>query len=362
MALEMSAAEAPDPVPYAEKLGIAPEDLKKSTAFIHQEKFTNIAEVKIASAASIESGTRVTPTITVRPFEDEVDTDINTLGLPVYFAVGNHDMENRPIYESRYGITYYHFIYQNDLFIVLDPNIDAWSITGVQKQFVEDILINNASTTENIYVFFHQILWKETNNQFNYIFWNSSAGRGSSVNFWSEIEPLFRSLPNEVFMFAGDLGASWSSDITYDKYNNITLIATGMGHPDGENFIVVNVDSNKTVDYDLICLSDTNMNCLGDLTDYLVVDHIVGVENVYDENIYSYSIYPNPATNQITILTENLKETRLQLFNTQGKLILEKKLISQIEYIVDISNIPKGIYLLKVFNDSNQSTSKLLLK
>ena len=76
MALEMSAAEAPDPVPYAEKLGIAPEDLKKSTAFIHQEKFTNIAEVKIASAASIESGTRVTPTITVRPFEDEVDTDM----------------------------------------------------------------------------------------------------------------------------------------------------------------------------------------------------------------------------------------------------------------------------------------------
>jgi hypothetical protein len=293
---------------------------------------------------------------------DEIDADVISLGLPVHFAVGNHDMENRPLFESRYGQTYYHFIHQNDLFIILDPNIDSWNISGLQKQFLEDVLDTASLTTDNIYVFFHQILWRESNNQFNYIAWNSSAGRDSTVNFWPEIEPLFSSLPNEVIMFAGDLGASWSSDITYDKYSNITLIATGMGHPDGENFIVVNVDSNKAVNYDLICLSDTNMNCLGDLTDYLVVDHIVSIDNLYDKNIYINSIYPNPASNKITISTENLKETSLQLFNTQGKLILERKLISQIEYTVDISNIPKGIYIVKVFNYSNQSTSKLVIR
>jgi len=37
---------------------------------------------------------------------DEEDADNNSLGFPVFFAVGNHDMENRPLYENRYGISY----------------------------------------------------------------------------------------------------------------------------------------------------------------------------------------------------------------------------------------------------------------
>ena len=61
-------------------------------------------------------------------------------------------------------------------------------------------------------------------------------------------------------MFAGDLGATWSSDVTFDRFNNIKLIASGMGDQNGENIIVVNVDSNKSVNYDLICLSDTNLS------------------------------------------------------------------------------------------------------
>ena len=79
MALEMSAAEAPDPVPYAEKLGIAPEDLERSTAFIHQPQYLQIPEIEAALKATKENqhGQRITPDIVVRPFEDE--TDMNML-------------------------------------------------------------------------------------------------------------------------------------------------------------------------------------------------------------------------------------------------------------------------------------------
>ena len=52
---------------------------------------------------------------------NEVDNDIIDLGLPVYFAAGNHDMTDRVLFESRYGQTYYSFVHQSDLFIVLDP-------------------------------------------------------------------------------------------------------------------------------------------------------------------------------------------------------------------------------------------------
>lgn len=313
----------------------------------------------IHSRPEIELGVLTGDIVSPNPISqdwDEIDADIELLGIPIYFAVGNHNMENRPLFESRYGITYYYFIYQNDLFIVLDPNIDEWNISNEQLEFLQDVVNDNASSTDNIYVFFHQILWKEADNQFNYIYWNSSAGRGDTVNFWTEVEPIFRSLPNEVIMFAGDLGTSWSTDVTYDHYDNITLIASGMGDEDGENFIIVNVDSCKSVHYDLICLSDTNINCLGMLTDYLVVDEIKGPKSIA-ENTH---LYPNPSDSYITISQEVLSNTTIQLFNIQGVLILEEKFNGKLKHTIDVEHIPNGIYLVKIMNDLNQSTIKLI--
>lgn len=293
---------------------------------------------------------------------DEIDADIDTLGLPTYFAVGNHDMENRPLFESRYGNTYYSFVHQNDLFIVLDPNIDEWNISGAQLQFLQDVVQNRASAADNIYVFFHQILWKEADNPFNYIHWNSSVGRGESVNFWSEVEPIFRSLSNDVIMFAGDLGAPWTTDVTYDSYDNITLIATGMGDPDGENFVVVNVEANKSVNYDLICLSSADMNCLGKLTDYLRVTEVPIANDTIDIESPSVSLYPNPAINQVTISQNLIGKATIQLFNTIGRLVLEERLEKEDHNTIDIDQFSSGIYFARVFNSKHDSTTKLVIE
>ncbi len=64
-----------------------------------------------------------------------VDAQIDTLGLPVYFAAGNQDVIDRPLYESRYGSTYYSWKESADLFVVLDPNLDSWNISREQRQY-----------------------------------------------------------------------------------------------------------------------------------------------------------------------------------------------------------------------------------
>ena len=285
---------------------------------------------------------------------DEIDADIDSLGLPVYFAVGNHDMENRPLFESRYDSTYYHFVYENDLFIVLDPNIDGWNISGNQLDFLKQILASNSENVSNVFVFFHQILWRESNNEFSYILWNSSAGRSESINFWSEVEPLFHNLNNQVIMFAGDLGASWASDVSYDKYDNITLISSGMGEENGENFIVVNVNEDTSIKYDLICLSDTNLNCLGDLTSHQVVSEIIN----YNQSF----LYPNPMENELTASLIGFDNATLFLYDLQGKLVLEKELSNQTEQIIITNAIPKGFYLAKIIDHQHQLVIKLLKK
>jgi len=291
---------------------------------------------------------------------DEIDADIDDLGLPVYFAVGNHDMENRSLFESRYGSTYYSFVYENDLFIVLDPNIDAWNITGDQLDFLKNTINNKAASSDHIYVFFHQILWKEIDNQFSYISWNSDAGRAATVNFWSTVMPLFRSLCNEVVMFAGDLGASWSSNVTYDRFDNITLIASGMGDPDGENFIVVNVANDKSVHYDLICLSDSNLNCLGLLRDYLQV-HALDAPPA--NKLCDVQVFPNPASNQISIRYQSRNDISIQLLNIQGKLVLEKHYTdNKLQHVLTVSRFPRGLYFIRVSDQGYQSSHSLILK
>jgi len=288
---------------------------------------------------------------------DEVDAEIDTLGLPVYFAVGNHDMENRPLYESRYGITYYHFFYQNDLFIVIDPNIDGWSITGDQLEFLENVVNSNAQYVDNIFLFFHQLLWWKWNNIYASTIPNSYVGMVSPTNFWTIVEPLFHQLPNNVVFCAGDMGGQdYSSDFMYDAYDNMQFVGSGMGEGIGDNFIVININSDKSISYDLICLNDSVLDCFGQLTDYQLSPN-----GYYSTLLTNNLIYPNPATNYITI-KQNNNSASIQIININGQLVLENQYNKLISQDIDISHLPKGLYILKLTTDLHQFSSKLIIQ
>lgn len=54
---------------------------------------------------------------------DEFDEKINRLKAPFFYTGGNHDLTNtvmREVWKERLGPRYYHFIYQDALFLVLD--------------------------------------------------------------------------------------------------------------------------------------------------------------------------------------------------------------------------------------------------
>lgn len=128
-----------------------------------------------------------------------------------------------------------------------------------------------------------------------------------------------------------------------------------MGDQNGENIIVVNVDSNKSVNYDLICLSDTNLSCLGELTDYLTVDSLI-LEN---RNINS-TIYPNPASEYFTVSTH--QKSTLKLFDIKGLLILDLEYNSFSNQKINISNLDKGIYIVQLSSEKGRETRKLILQ
>ena len=202
---------------------------------------------------------------------DEIDSDIKLIGHPVYFSVGNHDIKDYILFESRYGKTYKSFIHNSDLIIILDPNIDNWNISGDQLIFLKKVLTTNYKNIDNIFVFFHQLLWWEPNNIYKNISLNSLEGRSENTNFSSEIKPLFNALPNNIYMFAGDVGAFRNgSEFMYYKDKNITFIASGMGGGERDNIVIVDIRKDKTVGFRLIALNGDNINSLGKLEDYVL--------------------------------------------------------------------------------------------
>jgi len=202
---------------------------------------------------------------------DEIDTDIDSIGLPIYFAAGNHDMTDRELFESRYGQTYYSFIHHSDLFIVLDPNIDSWNISGDQLQFLEGVLNNEAQNVNNVYVFFHQLLWWEPDNMYQNVILNSLAGRADTINFWSEVIPLFNHLSSQIFMFAGDIGAfNTGNEFMFHRNDNLILIGSGMGGGARDNIVIVDVHEDQSVSFRLIALNGSDINALGKLEDYIL--------------------------------------------------------------------------------------------
>lgn len=154
--------------------------------------------------------------------------------------------------------------------MMIDPNIDEWNISGAQLEFLKNVLNSKANVSRNIFVFFHQLLWWDRHNKYRNVRLNSTEGRADSINFWTEVEPLFHKLPNNVYMFAGDLGAgSWSDNFMYDHYDNITFIASGMGEGNGDNFVIVKVGK-ENISFELIALNENEVHSLGDFKDYML--------------------------------------------------------------------------------------------
>jgi hypothetical protein len=194
---------------------------------------------------------------------DNVDRFLATLPVPVYFAPGNHDMAKRELFESRYGKTFFSFVHDKDLFIVLDPNLDHWNISGEQLAFLKSALEKHESR-DRVFVLFHQILWWDRKPYFRQFVPNSPMGRAETINFFTELEPLFLALDKPVYLIAGDAGVFPNGlSVMYHEYKNIHYIASGMGGGSRDNYLVFKVRWDGSVDIQVMALNGDDLHALG---------------------------------------------------------------------------------------------------
>jgi hypothetical protein len=119
---------------------------------------------------------------------DEFDKYARQFQMPFFYCAGNHDGNNKPkatVWQERLGRAYYHFTYQNCLFLVLNSNDPAVATdgrrgepqTGIgqeQRAYIAKTLQEN-NRVRWTFVFLHHPLW---------------TGPDQMENGWQEVENL----------------------------------------------------------------------------------------------------------------------------------------------------------------------------
>ena len=179
------------------------------------------------------------------------DKQIKKLNYKIFIAPGNHDIgftkknKKRVEFRKRYGKLYQSFKFKNDLFIILDPYENQWSIKGLQLNFLKEKLEQNYLLVDNIFIITHPAIY--ANDKFN-IKVNSSDGAGKNINFWSDIYVLFKKYKNNYYFVTGDVGAFENGfELFCKKFEQTIFLATGMGGGERDNYLIFKKFKKKIV-------------------------------------------------------------------------------------------------------------------
>ncbi|NMD01197.1 MAG: T9SS type A sorting domain-containing protein [Bacteroidales bacterium] len=81
-------------------------------------------------------------------------------------------------------------------------------------------------------------------------------------------------------------------------------------------------------------------------TDSLYCENWLGIDKNNDKN-EEISIYPNPATELITLQSEQVMNGKISIFNNLGLEVKEENIKQEHEKTIDIRTLPAGLYLLR---------------
>ncbi len=82
--------------------------------------------------------------------------------------------------------------------------------------------------------------------------------------------------------------------------------------------------------------------------------------NQFDLNS-NLKLYPNPTEGQVNIEFTNLTNPALNITDVNGR-VLDNQNLNNKKSIINISNLPKGIYIFKVYSNEGVSTQKIVKK
>jgi|GEM_PF-90515 len=101
------------------------------------------------------------------------------------------------------------------------------------------------------------------------------------------------------------------------------------------------------------------------------IDGVIGISDPAQNNDFEFVISPNPAKDKISITFLNpagwMSNTRVEIYNTNGELVFDQTLgianfPAQTPVSINLTELPKGLYVMKVVGENRGSSQKFLKK
>ena len=149
-------------------------------------------------------------------------------------------------------------------------------------------------------------------------------------------------------------GVKWLANKTdwFSINNDEMIVPKGESREVGLNFSSHNLELGNYFGKLQLQNNDTS-NSLVEIPIKLIVSNNVGIHEAHKG--FGLKIYPNPAQDFINVSCSDFKNA--QIYNLKGQLLLQSN-----EQTIDISNLPKGSYLLKVKNKLSVTVTEKFIK
>ena len=243
-------------------------------------------------------------------------------------------------------------------------NYFALDRSSIIKLFDGSYMIYSSKYTDSL---FHRILMMHIDMNGN-ILWNRSHGPSGFLN---KCQYIIQTSDSGFLMSERTIGNypnGWSGACEIIKTDSL-----GQSIGCFEDIENINVYPYFPVDSNIILQSiDGAIELIADIR-----DTTYGAISPYDECILlsddhafqinrskEVIIYPNPTNGKFKIeIAEKLShsENYVTIFNDQGKIVLEKTIYGEIDKELDLSNLPKGIYLIRTAFGEKISDNKVII-
>ncbi len=102
------------------------------------------------------------------------------------------------------------------------------------------------------------------------------------------------------------------------------------------------------------------VSAYGEVEDY-TLDLYLGCININNISNNTFTIYPNPNNGVFNIVTTNNASNKITITDISGKLVYENNTNTN-NILVDLNNVNKGIYFVKIFNEAGVKIEKIIIK
>ena len=190
---------------------------------------------------------------------------LSKVKLPVFNAVGNHDLWGDIKYEHHFGKTFYSFNYQNDFFIILNSEMYFQEQIEFLKYQLKKIKGNQS--LKRLFLFTHKLLFVIDDQKFVNILnrINSKEGYDTKSRFSASLKDFVKNVNLPTVWFAGDIGMENSLPLfyDYDPKLKIEYVATGLGGIQTDNMLVALIDTfSYKPSYQALSLTGKSLNAL----------------------------------------------------------------------------------------------------